>query len=209
MKVDRKTRKEAPPQASAAHGITGREVALALGVTPARVRQMRSEGKLSPLAGSPAAFPLYPLSEVERLRERQEDPVEAPRAFAQLRTGVDEAIDAFKLFESGASIGEIVLELRMIPAKVRALYREWSTPLASERAPIDAREARRQAIRDRETRAKEARQIDADYTARMSELDKDAPRLKRRSFDHSAKARLKRQAERAAREQKIRERLTP
>jgi hypothetical protein len=51
---------------------------------------------------------------------------------SRLRSDGDPSAEVFRLFEHGKSLREIVAELRLTPRTIRALFREWSTPLGDE-----------------------------------------------------------------------------
>ncbi len=189
------------------------EVARILGVSVQRVRQYRYEKRLLPSAGT-STYPVYSLASVEEFKARRYVPPPPPPAPepAAIRTAVDDALAAFEHFRQGATLETVVRALRLPPARVRALFREWSTPLAAiptvaRETGIREREASRRADLAREAREKASRALDADYDARMRELDREVPKPKRRTFEFSSKARNKRHAEHEARVTALRERI--
>jgi hypothetical protein len=167
------------------------------------------EHRITPLKKSPKAAPLYSQAIVEEMKRARDNPENAPRTFAHnAKSAAQEALAAFKLFAENAPLQAVVEALNMPPAQVRALYREWSTPLETSReVGIASRETIRRQAEAREARQKELRALDADYTQRMNELDRDAPKLKKHTFgSFKFKPSDTRRQERVARELAIKER---
>ncbi len=175
------------------------KLAKALGVTPQRVRQLRLEGKITalPLTETEGVY-AYPAETVSVLTGKPQVPLTPEGEPEPPPSPAEEVLAAFALFASGATLPQVVEALRILPARVRALFREWSEPLTVERQSSKAREAR----------AKASRAIDVEYEARLAALDKDAPKVKKRSFEFVAsKGRERRREEAAARVQAIKDRL--
>ncbi len=205
------------PKVQQIEGLSTGEVARILEVSAQRVRQYRTEKRLLPSLGTPE-HPVYTLAAVEEFKARRyvkplppPPPPPAPEP-AAIRTAVDDALAAFEHFRQGATLETVVRALRLPPARVRALFREWSTPLAAiptvaRENGIREREASRRADLAREAREKASRALDADYDARMRDLDREVPKPKRRTFEFSSKARNKRHAEHEARVTALRERI--
>lgn len=126
----------APPRGKAWLNAVPRTLARKLlGVSFSTLRAYEARGLLRPANAKNAQGTrrvVYRRAEVEALMLRLRDEREA------LAPGVI-AARAFALFEERKTLAEVVRELRVEPERVRALYREWMTPLGQTPAPAKSR----------------------------------------------------------------------
>lgn len=149
--------------------ITVQQAADALNVTPSRVRQFVVEGKLKDFGTKNR--PRFDESEVEELRKARGSGV--PRGVHSPRTEAEVAIKAFDLFRAKKPIDAIMKELHVTPAKVRALYAEFLTPLGHQPRKL----ATFASVDERDTWAEE---FDKEVAARRAEADREYQRKMKR-----------------------------
>ena len=135
--------------------ITRAEAAKLLRVSVFKIRSLQKAGLLTPIE-RPDGTVEYARAELDRVKAavllRSHDPGD-PGALAA---------KAFRLFDQGKDLREVVRRTKQTPEKVRALYAEWSHPDLSEG----------------ETRRRERETIE-DYSARIEAQAKRWERLLR------------------------------
>ncbi len=162
--------------------LTTLEAADVLGISRPRLQQFVYNGRLKPVvkgaAGKgPAKFARV---DVETLKAERGSP-----KVILSRTDGAVAKRVFALFELGRTLPQVVAELEISPIKVRALYREWATPLTREVPPSLEDKARKDAAEreqfqrdfDREQAERRAK-VDREHAERMRELDKLRPSMR-------------------------------
>ena len=77
----------------------------------------------------------------------------ANRGVRGLKTAGDVAAEAFRMFDQGGELKDIVSALRITPAEVRRLYKEWQSQLDD---PPPAPESSGPGLLDEDPRAEEA-----------------------------------------------------
>ena len=137
--------------------LTLKEVATLLGVSERRVRQLAEAGKI---AGKDK---LFLRKDVEALHKDRTDQV--PRTFVATRTEAAIALRAFDLFKAGRTLRDVMAELQLTPQRVRALHREYVTPLGG-RSPQSE---------DQKNREEDEfiKQFQQDQAARRAKADRD------------------------------------
>lgn len=160
-----------PPVVSGA--LTRGQAAAALGVSKSTVRRMESTGALRPVAVVGGVRYFAP-QDVEAL---------AVRSHHAASVG-DLAAVTFRRFNEGATLRDLVIELRQPPEVLRELRRQWSMDWEAgekerrrqEAAARDEREAREheRLMRQYDRDAREAEKL----AARAAEQEREAERLR-------------------------------
>ena len=159
-----------------------------LGVSAMRVRQLAAEGKL-PFVGK-----RFARSAVETLRKEREKG--APRIRNTSRTEAALSLRAFALFKAGLKLEDVMRELELTPQRVRALYKEWQTPLGGS-AP--------RALPPLPTFAELSERSEKEGVAFASEFDRDQVERKRKAErDHADRLHEHEQIAERIRERKTR-----
>jgi hypothetical protein len=105
---------------ASASGLTRSQVARQLGVSTTEVHRMRLKGVLHPKRDERGVW-RYDPAEVVRAA--------AGRSTAGTRTLGQTAALAFRMFDQGGELKDIVMALQVPPEEVRRLYREWQSSL--------------------------------------------------------------------------------
>lgn len=127
--------------------LTRHQVAKMLGISIASVRRMEQQGTLHPRMSQGVNF--FDSREVRALaRDRASlspSPLVRARAAASFplcsvpgRTEGQEAADVFRLLNENKGLRDIVIEARIAPIRVRALYREWCLSLEEGERLLDS-----------------------------------------------------------------------
>jgi hypothetical protein len=95
-------------------------VARQLGVGITAVHHMRLRGELRPTRDAAGAWRYDPADVIRAA---------AKRGIRGLRTHGDVAAEAFRMFDQGGELREIVSALRVTPDEVRRLYKDWQSSL--------------------------------------------------------------------------------
>jgi hypothetical protein len=119
-------------------------VARQLGVGVTAVHHMRLRGDLHPKRDAAGAWRYDPADVIRAA---------ANRGVRGLRTAGDVAAEAFRMFDQGGELKDIVSALRVTPAEVRRLYKEWQSSLDD---PPPAPEEAGPSLLDEDPRAEEA-----------------------------------------------------
>jgi hypothetical protein len=119
-------------------------VARQLGVGVTAVHHMRLRGDLRPKRDAVGVWRYDPADVIRAA---------ANRGVRGLRTAGDVAAEAFRMFDQGGELKDIVSALRVTPAEVRRLYKEWQSSLDD---PPPAPEAAGPGLLDEDPRAEEA-----------------------------------------------------
>ncbi len=101
-------------------GLTRSQVARQLGVGVTAVHHMRLRGDLRPSRDASGAWRYDPADVIRAA---------ALRGVRGLKTAGDVAAEAFRMFDQGGELKDIVSALRITPAEVRRLYKEWQSSL--------------------------------------------------------------------------------
>jgi hypothetical protein len=101
-------------------GLTRSQVARQLGVGVTAVHHMRLRGELRPQRDAGGVWRYDPADVIR---------VAAKRGVRGLRTDGDVAAEAFRMFDQGGELKDIVSALRITPAEVRRLFKEWQSSL--------------------------------------------------------------------------------
>jgi hypothetical protein len=101
-------------------GLTRSQVARQLGVGITAVHHMRLRGELRPTRDAAGAWRYDPADVIRAA---------AKRGIRGLHTQGDVAAEAFRMFDQGGELREIVSALRVTPDEVRRLYRDWQSSL--------------------------------------------------------------------------------
>ena len=112
--------KPSTPRRPPPDGLTRSQVARQLGVGVTAVHHMRLRGELRPKRDAGGVW-RYDPADVIRAAAR--------RGIRGLKTDGDIAAEAFNMFSQGGEIQDIVSALRVTPAEVRRLYKEWQSSL--------------------------------------------------------------------------------
>src|SRR5258708_6200726 len=96
-------------------GLTRVQVARQLGVGVTAVHHMRLRGELRPQRDAGGVWRYDPADVIR---------VAAKRGVRGLRTDGDVAAEAFRMFDQGGELKDIVSALRITPAEVRRLFNE-------------------------------------------------------------------------------------
>ena len=102
------------------YGLTRSEVARQLGVSTTEVHRMRVRGTLRPKRDERGVW-RYDPAEVVRAA--------AGRSTAARRTRGQTAALAFRMFDQGGELKDIVMALQEPPEEIRRLFREWQSAL--------------------------------------------------------------------------------
>lgn len=102
------------------YGLTRSEVARQLGVSTTEVHRMRLRGTLRPKRDDRGVW-RYDPGEVVRAA--------AGRSTAARRTRGQTAALAFRMFDQGGELKDIVMALQEPPEEIRRLFREWQSAL--------------------------------------------------------------------------------
>ena len=116
MATEKPSDRRHPP----ADGLTRSQVARQLGVGVTAVHHMRLRGDLRPTRDAGGVW-RYDPADVIRAAAR--------RGIRGLKTPGDVAAEAFNMFSLGGELPDIVSALRITPAEVRQLYKEWQSSL--------------------------------------------------------------------------------
>jgi len=116
MATEKPSDRRHPP----ADGLTRSQVARQLGVGVTAVHHMRLRGDLRPTRDAGGVW-RYDPADVIRAAAR--------RGIRGLKTPGDVAAEAFNMFSLGGELQDIVSALRITPAEVRQLYKEWQSSL--------------------------------------------------------------------------------
>ena len=125
-------------------GLTRSQVARQLGVGVTAVHYMRLRGELRPKRDASGVWRYDPADVIRAA---------ATRGVRNLRTAGDVAAEAFRMFDQGGELKDIVSALRITPAEVRRLYKDWQSQLED---PPPLPEASRTGLLDEDPRAEEA-----------------------------------------------------
>jgi hypothetical protein len=125
-------------------GLTRSQVARQLGVGVTAVHHMRLRGDLRPTRDTAGVW-RYDPADVIRAAAR--------RGVRGLKTDGDVAAEAFRMFSQGGDLQDIVAALRVTPAEVRRLYKEWQSSLDD---PPPTPESDGPGLLDEDPRAEEA-----------------------------------------------------
>ena len=101
-------------------GLTRSQVARQLGVGVTAVHHMRLRGELRPQRDAGGVWRYDPADVIR---------VAAKRGVRGLRTDGDVAAEAFRMFDQGGELKDIVSALRVTPDEVRRLFKEWQSSL--------------------------------------------------------------------------------
>ena len=161
--------------------ITQKEAAAILGVTTERVRQFVIAERLKPVRIAKGARPLFEAADVEALRASR---ATTPHAAVIPRAESVVALRAFDLFAEGRTLRDVMAALDLPPQKVRALHKEWATPLGgstpkaapavptfAELAEASARDADVQVSEFERAQAARRAKHERDHAERMRELE--------------------------------------
>jgi len=125
-------------------GLTRIQVARQLGVGVTAVHHMRLRGELRPKRDAGGVWRYDPADVIRAA---------ANRGVRGLKTAGDVAAEAFRMFDQGGELKDIVSALRVTPAEVRRLYKEWQSHLDD---PPPVPEASGPGLLDEDPRAEEA-----------------------------------------------------
>jgi hypothetical protein len=114
------TAKPSPSRRPPPEGLTRAEVARQLGVGVTAVHHMRLRGDLRPKRDAAGVWRYDPADVIRAA---------AIRGVRGLKTAGDVAAEAFRMFDQGGELKDIVSALRITPAEVRRLYKEWQSSL--------------------------------------------------------------------------------
>src|SRR5215831_2828002 len=140
MATDRPSQSRRPPP----DGLTRVQVARQLGVGVTAVHHMRLRGELRPKRDAAGVWRYDPADVIRAA---------ANRGVRGLKTAGDVAAEAFRMFDQGGELKDIVSALRITPAEVRRLYKEWQSSLDD---PPPAPELPGGGLLDEDPRAEEA-----------------------------------------------------
>ncbi len=140
MASDQPSKSRRPPP----DGLTRSQVARQLGVGVTAVHHMRLRGDLRPKRDAAGVWRYDPADVIRAA---------ASRGVRGLKTAGDVAAEAFRMFDQGGELKDIVSALRVTPAEVRRLYKEWQSSLDD---PPPAPEAGGPGLLDEDPRAEEA-----------------------------------------------------
>ena len=101
-------------------GLTRSQVARQIGVGVTAVHHMRLRGELRPTRDAAGAW-RYDPADVIRASSK--------RGIRGLKTQGDVAAEAFRIFDQGGELREIVSALRVTPDEVRRLSKDWQSSL--------------------------------------------------------------------------------
>ena len=101
-------------------GLTRSQVARQLGVGVTAVHHMRLRGDLRPKRDAAGVWRYDPADVIRAA---------ANRGVRGLKTAGDVAAEAFRMFDQGGELKDVVSALRVTPAEVRRLYKEWQSSL--------------------------------------------------------------------------------
>jgi hypothetical protein len=124
-------------------GLTRSQVARQLGVGVTAVHHMRLRGDLRPKRDTAGVWRYDPADVIR---------VAANRGVRGLKSAGDIAAEAFRMFDQGGELKDIVSALRITPAEVRRLYKEWQSSLDD---PPPAPETSGPGLVDEDPRAEE------------------------------------------------------
>ena len=116
MAIEEPSKSRHPPP----DGLTRSQVARQLGVGVTAVHHMRLRGDLRPKRDAGGVWRYDPADVIRAA---------ANRGVRNLRTAGDVAAEAFRMFDQGGELKDIVSALRITPAEVRRLYKEWQSSL--------------------------------------------------------------------------------
>jgi len=140
MATEQPSKSRRPPP----DGLTRSQVARQLGVGVTAVHHMRLRGELRPKRDVAGVWRYDPADVIRAA---------ANRGVRNLRTAGDVAAEAFRMFDQGGELKDIVSALRITPAEVRRLYKEWQSSLDD---PPPAPESAGPGLLDEDPRAEEA-----------------------------------------------------
>ena len=146
-------------------GLTRSQVARQLGVGVTAVHYMRLRGDLRPKRDAAGVWRYDPADVIRAA---------ASRGVRGLKTAGDLAAEAFRMFDQGGELKDIVSALRVTPAEVRRLYKEWQSSLDD---PPPSRETRVRGLLDEEPGADQA--FVRAMAQAMSSADARSPSQKR------------------------------
>ena len=101
-------------------GLTRSQVARQLGVGVTAVHHMRLRGVLRPRRDAGGVWRYDPADVIRAA---------AIRGVRGLKSPGDVAAEAFRMFDQGGELKDIVSALRITPAEVRRLFKEWQSSL--------------------------------------------------------------------------------
>jgi hypothetical protein len=101
-------------------GLKRAQVARQLGVGVTAVHHMRLRGELRPQRDASGAWRYDPADVIR---------VAAKRGVRGLNTDGDVAAEAFRMFDQGGELKDIVSALRITPDEVRRLFQDWQSSL--------------------------------------------------------------------------------
>jgi DNA-binding transcriptional MerR regulator len=137
------TEKPSDSRRPPADGLTRSQVARQLGVGVTAVHYMRLRGELRPKRDASGVWRYDPADVIRAA---------ATRGVRNLRTAGDVAAEAFRMFDQGGELKDIVSALRITPAEVRRLYKDWQSQLDD---PPPAPESSGPGLLDEDPRAEE------------------------------------------------------
>jgi len=114
MATDKPSDSRRPPP----DGLTRSQVARQLGVGVTAIHHMRLRGELRPTRDAGGVWRYDPADVIRAA---------AKRGVRGLKTQGDVAAEAFRMFDQGGELKDIVSALRITPAEVRHLYKEWQS----------------------------------------------------------------------------------
>jgi hypothetical protein len=109
-----------PPAPASVYGLTRAQVARQLGTTTTTVHRMRLRGELHPKRDADGVYHYDP-AEVIRVAAR--------RGLPDRYTAGQVAAQAFRMFDQGGELREIVMALQVTPEEVFRLYALWQRSL--------------------------------------------------------------------------------
>ena len=101
-------------------GLTRSQVARQLGVGVTAVHHMRLRGELRPKRDAGGVWRYDPADVIRAA---------ANRGVRGLHTAGDVAAEAFRMFDQGGELKDIVSALRITPVEVRRLFKDWQSSL--------------------------------------------------------------------------------
>jgi hypothetical protein len=114
------TNKPSPSRRPPPEALTRAQVARQLGVGVTAVHHMRLRGDLRPKRDAAGVWRYDPADVIRAA---------ASRGVRGLKTAGDVAAEAFRMFDQGGELKDIVSALRITPTEVRRLYKEWQSSL--------------------------------------------------------------------------------
>ena len=136
--------KPSPSRRPPPDGLTRVQVARQRGVGVTAIHHMRLRGELRPKRDAAGVWRYDPADVIRAA---------ANRGVRGLKTAGDVAAEAFRMFDQGGELKDIVSALRITPADVRRLFRDWQSSLDDPEPPPETPGAR---LLDEDPRAEES-----------------------------------------------------